>query len=115
MNIIIAIIVIIFQFIVAQFLGFGVAMATGVGNGWELVVLPLGNALGVWGVGALAAWLRGQLVARAYGQRLIGTLIGSAAGVGLILLTPPFGFAQLLFPLGGAFLGYYLAAYRSLR
>jgi hypothetical protein len=110
MNIFITIIVIVLQMIVGQILGFGLASALQVGNGWELVVVPIGNTLGVWGIGAVAARLRNGFAARPYGIRLIGTIIGSAIGVGIILLTPPMGFVELLFPLLGALLGFYLSS-----
>jgi hypothetical protein len=109
MQIIITVVVIVLQLIAGQLLGFGLAMGLGVGNGWELLVIPLGNTLGVWVVGALAARLRGTFVLRRDGLRLLGAAVGSAIGVGLILLTPPWGFGQLLFPLLGALVGYYVA------
>ena len=110
MEIIILIVQLILQFILAQLLGFGGANALGVGNGWELVVIPLGNIVGVWGTGAAIAWLRGK-----YGEmrplvRLLGTAVCAFLGVLLILITPAFGFAQLLFPLLGAIIGYYVAS-----
>lgn len=105
--VVIMIVVIVLQLIMGQLLGFGLAMGLGVGNGWELLVMPLGNTLGVWGVGALAARLQGTFAARPYGVRLLGAAVGSAIGVGLILVTPPFGFGQLLLPLLGALFGYY--------
>jgi hypothetical protein len=108
-NTLITIVIILLQFIAGQFLGFTSAYALGVGNGWELVVIPVGNTLGVWGVGAIAARLRGTFTARQYNVRLLGTAIGSAIGVAAILLTPAIGFVQVLFPLAGAMLGYYLA------
>jgi hypothetical protein len=110
MNIFITIIVIVLQMIGGQILGFGLASALQVGNGWELAVIPLGNTLGIWGIGALAAWFRGGFAARPYGIRLIGTVIGSAVGVAIILITPPMGFVELLFPLLGALLGFYLSS-----
>jgi hypothetical protein len=41
--------------------------------------------------------------------RLIGTLLLSALGVALMLVTPPIGFAKAVYPLVGAMAGYYLA------
>lgn len=108
MEIVIFIVQLILQLVLAQLLGFGGANALGVGNGWELVVIPLGNVAGVWGTGAVIAWLRGK-----YGEmmlvRLLGTAVCAFLGVLLILITPAFGFAQLLFPLLGAVIGYYIA------
>lgn len=107
LKIIVTLAVIVLQLIAGHLLGFGLAMGAGVGNGWELLVLPLGNTLGVWGVGALAVRLRGAFAAQRIWLRLIGTAVGSTIGVGVILLTPPLGYGQVLFPLVGAVLGYY--------
>lgn len=109
MNTLVTIVVILLQFVAGQLLGFVTAYALGVGNGWELVVIPVGNTLGVWSVGAIATRVRGAFTARQSIMRLIGTAIGSAIGVAAILLTPAIGFVQVLFPLAGAMLGYYLA------
>lgn len=109
MEIIIFVVVIVLQLVVGQLLGFGGAMGLGVGNGWELIVIPLGNVIGVWGVGAVAAKLQGAYVSRQMLVRLAGTAVFAIIGVLLILITPAFGFSQLLFPLIGALLGYYLA------
>jgi len=100
--------VMLLQFFLGQLLGFGGAMAAGVGNGWELLVIPVGNTLGVFGVGALALRLGGEVRARPYGIRLAGTAVGSLLGVILILVTPATGYNQVLYPLLGALLGYYL-------
>lgn len=108
LQIVIAVLVVALQFIAGQILGFGVAMATGVGGGWELLVFALGNTAGVWAVGALAAQMQGKFSPAPFQQRLLTTAIGSAVGVGLILLTPATGFGQILYPLLGALIGYYL-------
>ena len=100
----------IVQFILGQLLGFGGAMAAGVGNGWELLVIPLGNTIGVFGIGAVAMRLSGETRAKTYGIHLTGTAIGSLLGVLLILVTPATGYNQVLYPLLGALLGYYLLA-----
>ena len=105
MHIIIIIVVIVLQFIIGNMLGFGVAYAIGVSQGWALVMIPIGNTLGVWGIGAIAAKLRGTFVRREYWTRLIGAAIGSAIGVVFMLILP----MGLIFPLVGVFLGYYLA------
>lgn len=109
MTIVLIVITVVLQLLVGQLLGFGGAMALGVGNGVELVIIPLGNALGIWGVGALAALLRGITATHALVLRLFGTLIGAAIGALVILLTPATGFTQLLYPLLGALAGYYVA------
>ena len=108
MTILISTIIIVIQFVAGQLLGFGVANALGVGSGWELVVIAIGNSIGIWGVGALAAVLRNSFTAGSFRIKLFGTLIGSVLGVVLILLTPATGMAQLLYPLIGGLLGYYL-------
>lgn len=109
MNIIITIVVIVFQFIVGYLLGFVGAMVLGVGNGWELLVIGVGITLGVWGVGALAATLRKS--GKSYIRSFLGTAVCTTLGIGLILLTPATGFAQLLYPPLGALVGYYLAGW----
>ncbi len=109
MNILITVVIIMLQYVAGQILGFGVAYAFQAGNGWELVVMPIGNTLGVWGVGAIASALRGTFSARPYGARLLGTAVGSAIGVVLILITPATGYLQILYPLVGALLGFYLS------
>jgi hypothetical protein len=40
--------------------------------------------------------------------RLVLTLLFSALGVLVILVTPATGFIRILYPLSGAFIGYYL-------
>lgn len=109
MKIVIALVVLVLQIIVGQLLGFGGASVAGIGGGLELVVIPLGNTLGVWGVGALAAVIQKSYKRRPYLVRLIGTAVGSAIGVAAILLTPPLGAIQIAFPLVGALVGYYVA------
>jgi hypothetical protein len=108
MQIIINIIVILLQFVAGQFLGFGTALALGVGNGWELLVIPLGNTVGVFGVGAVALWLQGERWLRLYKIRLVGTAVGSALGAIIIRITPGTGMNQVFYPLLGALLGYYV-------
>lgn len=109
MTIFLMLLTILLQLVVGQILGFGGAMALNVGNGNELVVIPIGNALGVWLVGWAMARLRG--LPHATGIRLFGALIGGGLGAGIILITPPTGFGQLLYPLLGALLGYYLISF----
>lgn len=106
MNIIITMITAVLQFIFGYLLGFVGAMALGVGNGWELLVIGIGYTLGVWGVGALAAKLRKS--GKSYISSFLGTAVCTILGIALILLTPATGFAQLLYPLVGAVIGYYL-------
>ena len=110
-TIIIILITIVLQFIVGHLLGFGLAVATGAGNGWELLVFPTGQTLGIWGIGAIMAWLRGSFEIRSYGRHLVGTIIGSALGVAVILITPPVGLIQIIYPLIGALLGFYISLF----
>lgn len=106
MNIVITLVVIGLQLIVGYAVGLGAAIALGVGNGWELLVIGVGNTIGVWGVGALAAKLRHS--SKSVIGSLVGTAVGASLGVALILLTPASGFVQLLYPLVGALGGYYV-------
>ncbi|MCP4168873.1 MAG: hypothetical protein GY759_23665 [Chloroflexi bacterium] len=110
MNVILRIIIITLQIVIGQLLGFVPAYMLGVGDGWELVVIALGYVVGVWGVGTVAEILRRQFSIDQVVASLLGTFIGSFLGVLLILITPAFGFAQLLMPLTGAVLGYYIAS-----
>lgn len=110
MHVLIVILVVIVQFIVAQFLGFGGALMLGAGNGAELVVFAVGYTLGVWGVGWAATRLLGaRYSAPATAARLIGALAGAALGIIVIFATPAVGFIRASYPLIGALLGYYLA------
>lgn len=111
MGILLTILTLILQFVGGQLLGFGGAMALNAGNGMELVVIPLGNALGVWLVGMGMARIRNNEAWSTLWLRLVGALIGGGLGVGIILLTPPTGFGQLLYPLLGALLGYYVISF----
>ncbi|MCP4713436.1 MAG: hypothetical protein GY869_32805 [Planctomycetes bacterium] len=110
MNILITIVVIMLQYVVGQILGFGVAFAFQAGNGWELLIMPIGNTLGVWSVGAIASALCGTFSARSYAARLLGTAVASAIGVAIILITPATGMVQIIYPLVGALLGFYLSS-----
>lgn len=107
MNLLITIIMVLLQAVVGHALGFGVAFALGVGNGWELVVMTVGNTIGVWSVEAIRAKLHGTFSTKTYERRLLATAIGSALGAGIILVTPAIGYVQILFPLIGALLGFY--------
>jgi len=112
LKIVIAVLVVALQFVAGQLLGFGVAMATGVGGGWELLVFALGNTAGVWALGALAAQMQGRFSPSPYQLRLLTTALGSAVGVGLILLTPATGLGQILYPLLESDSQYYAPALR---
>lgn len=107
MNILLTIVIIVLQFVVGHILGFGLAIATGAGNGWELVIMPLGQTVGVWGIGTLAAALRGGITARSAALTFAGAAVGSAIGVMIIRVTPAIGFIQILYPLLGALTGFY--------
>ncbi|MCB0005846.1 MAG: hypothetical protein KDE09_23295 [Anaerolineales bacterium] len=109
MNKLITIGVVLIQAVVGQILGFGLAFALGIGNGWELVIMPVGNIVGVWGVGMIAAKLHGAYAAKPFQARLVGTALGSVIGVVILLVTPAIGYVQVLFPLLGALLGFYLS------
>ncbi|MEM7532519.1 MAG: hypothetical protein AAF639_10100 [Chloroflexota bacterium] len=108
-RILITCITLTLQLLIGQLLGFGGAMALGVGDGVELFVIPIGNVIGVWGVGALAELLQRTFDKQSSLVRFISTAIGGAAGVGLILITPATGLAQVLYSLLLALLGYYIA------
>ncbi|HRJ43703.1 MAG: hypothetical protein KJZ86_26620 [Caldilineaceae bacterium] len=111
LTIIIAALVLALQIVAGQILGLGGAMATGAGNGWELLLFALGDTIGVWTMGALAARLQGTFSAYLFQIRLLGTAVGSALGVVAILITPATGFGQMLYPLAGTLIGYYTPAF----
>jgi hypothetical protein len=108
MKVLIQILIVILQLVAANLLGLALAVSLRLDNGWELVVFILGFSLGVWGVGALTARLRKTYQVRAQLIRLAATLVLSAVGVLIILVTPAIGFIRILYPLSGAFVGYYL-------
>lgn len=100
--------VVIVQLIAADLLGFVPALVFKIGNGWELPCFVLGFSLGVWGVGALVDVIRKTYQARGQLIRLAATVLVSAIGIGLLVISPAKGFIGILFPLAGAFIGYYL-------
>jgi hypothetical protein len=102
-------IVIAVQLIAGHVLGFGGAMAIGAGHGWELLILVIGDTVGVWGVGALADWLRGKWDVAALTMRFGATAACATLGVGLVAITPATGVGQVAYPLIGAVAGYYVA------
>jgi malonyl CoA-acyl carrier protein transacylase len=104
MKVILQILIVILQLIAANLLGFALAVALGLGNGWELVVFVLGFSLGVWGVGALAARLNKTYQSRNQFIRLASALAAEYAGCD----DHPDHPGDRLYPQAGAFLGYYL-------
>lgn len=99
----------LFQVVAGLALGLGGATLLGVGNNVELVVIALGNVVGVAGVGLLAAGRRRPDSALGIVATIFGTALGAVVGILLILNTPPTGFGQIVYPLLGALLGYYVA------
>ena len=98
------------QVILAYVLGFAVPYFGGIGNGLELIAIPIGVALGVWLGGWFVMEGRPSIRLRLKRvKRLVATLIG--AGVATLPLAIPgvvFGFAGLLLPLVGAMIGFYV-------
>ena len=115
MKIILFTLIAVGQFVAGYFLGAAVPYLLGIGNGWELIAIPIGHTVGVWGVGALAAILRNQFDLSDYTKRLVTTGIGSAIGIGIVLVASPTGFIQILYPLFGALFGYYLVRLKGLK
>ncbi|MBI3255793.1 MAG: hypothetical protein HYZ63_02380 [Candidatus Andersenbacteria bacterium] len=95
------IIAVVLQVILAWVLGFIAPYTMGIGNGWELVAIPIGMAAGVWIGGALA-----------YGftwPRLIKALTGAAIGSAILAIPGlAVGFIGILLPFAGAMIGFYL-------
>ncbi len=93
--------------IIAQFvLGLVAVMLVyfaGIGNGWELIAMPIACTI--------AALLGGRLTGNAITTRLaIGVLIGSAIGAAFLLIPIAWGFIGMLMPVVGAMIGYQLMA-----
>ena len=99
------IITIITQIIVGHLLAFFGTFAVGIGNGWELVVWPFWNTLGVWGVGLIINKQRKFFKKEQYILTLLGTALGSATGVIVMVIYVSF----IFFPLIGALIGYYFS------
>ena len=107
------VVIIFLQLFIGLLLGWIPAYALGIGNGWELVAIAIGNTLGIWGIGVLGALLRHRFETHQAIISLIGTLVGGLVGVLIILMTPAIGFAQLLYPLVGGIVGYYASVLLS--
>ena len=110
MNVIKAVIVLIVQVILGYILQVGVYFV-GIGDGLEMIVLPVVSTLAVWGVGVAmtrrSSALSGGLSIVA---RLITTGLGSGFGVWLIMQIGAVGFIGIFaLPLLGALFGYYFA------
>ena len=105
------IVIILLQLFIGLLLGWFPAFVLGIGNGWELVAIAIGNTLGVWGIGVAGAAMRKRFENHQAIMSLIGALVGSLVGVLVILITPAIGFIQLLYPLVGALVGFYVAAF----
>lgn len=98
----------VLQVIAAHLLGFGVAYGLAIGNGWELVAIPLGNTAGIWLVGLAGSWVIERRRPRAAGRRLLATLIGSGAGAAVLAVPGVvLGFGGLLLPLLGGLVGFH--------
>lgn len=107
MQTLLKIITVLYQMIVGYTLGlimpfyFGSIKENMIG---ERNFLPLGVALGVFGVGWFAGVIMHKPIKKPIFQAL-ATLIGAI--VGFVIFQPSFGFAGLLLPLGGALAGFY--------
>jgi hypothetical protein len=103
-----SVIALVIQVVLGYVLGFGI-YALGIGNGLELVALPLISTLVVWGVGFFfAKQLASKQDSGSLVTGLVTTLLGSAVGVWLILQIGAVGFIGMFtLPLLGALFGYY--------
>lgn len=91
------------QIVISYLLEFGLYVI-GIGNGVELMALPLMSTLAVWGIGHFFA----KRHAGSALVSLVATLLGSALGVWLIWQIGAVGFIGLFtLPLLGALFGYY--------
>ncbi|MBW2985329.1 hypothetical protein KY313_01610 [Candidatus Woesearchaeota archaeon] len=105
MKIILTTITIILQIIIGHLLAFFGTFAAGIGNGWELIVWPFWNILGVWGVGAIIAKWGKTFNKKQYISTLIGTIIGST--IGTVMMANSLGLF-VFNPLIGALIGFYV-------
>ncbi|MCB0037550.1 MAG: hypothetical protein KDE51_26145 [Anaerolineales bacterium] len=99
---------ILLQLILSYLLWFTIVTLFSLGNGREITIFPVTTVIGVWGVGQAAAKILGRYQNRAALIRLGTTILGTILGIVAIYATPAIGFAQILFPLIGSMLGYYL-------
>ena len=90
------------QCIAAYLLGVMLPYFGGIGNGFELLVIPFGMAAGVL--------LGGWFIARPTSRLLLATLTGAYLGV-VPLLIPgiAWGFQGILLPFAGTMSGFYLS------
>lgn len=79
----------------------------GVGNGWELIAMPIACTV--------AALIGGRLTgdSTALGKLAIGALIGSAIGAVILLIPIAWGFAGVLLPVIGAIGGYFIVSQQT--
>lgn len=90
----------ILQIIGAYGLGIIIPYALGIGNGWELLAIPLGTSIGVW--------LPAYFIQKSSWKLFLGSIIGGFIGMFLINnVIPAMGFLGLLFPVAGTFVGFY--------
>lgn len=93
------------QVICGLLLSFAITYVLGFNNVAKLLVVGLGSALAVWGVGAVAQFQAG---ASPTFLSLVMTVAGSFLGVLLMVFVFSFSHAALLLPLLGALFAYYL-------
>lgn len=93
---------IVAQIILSYVLGFIAPYTLGIGNGLELIAIPIAMALGVC--------LAGTIVYPLTWQKFVASLIGAAIGAAILSIpNVAFGFAGLLLPFIGAMVGFYIA------
>ncbi len=74
----------------------------GIGNGWELLAMPIGCTI--------AALLGGRLTGDTMTtQSTIAALVGSGIGAAILLIPIAWGFVGVLLPVIGAVVGYQIA------
>ena len=115
MTIIRSFIILIVQLVLGYILQIGVYFV-GIGNGLEMIALPVVSTLAVWGAGVAmtrrSSTLSGSLSVLA---RLITTGLGSAFAVWLIIRIGAVGFVGIFaLPLLGALFGYYFVTAQAL-
>jgi len=105
--------IVLLQVFLGLLIGIGVPAWLALGGGWELVVTPVGTAVGVWLAGLSSLALRGRVGRQEFTSRFLGALTGCFLGIMITLLPsllpiPFLGWAGALLVALGGVLGFYL-------
>ena len=94
------ILIVVLQIIGAFGVGIIIPYSLGIGNGLELIVIPIATGLGIW--------LPAYFLEKIHWKYLLGAILGGFIGMFLINnVIPPMGFTGVLLPIVGSFIGFY--------